>query len=561
MKKTGLIIITVLLSVTSLLIYSIQGTPLLTWISRIIDIIIIFFLYYEIIIGISSTQYPLQYIIKNKALIIFSIFYSVIITILTIRNFHGKSNSYFNIIILAARSLFLLFRIIKTVNSLEELLRKLNERPARSIVASFLIIITTGTILLMLPFSSTNGHSLNFIDAFFTATSAVCVTGLIVVDTATAFSITGKIIILLLIQTGGLGIMILTYFSSFILGRRVSLEEKQRLMLVLSNSDLSDIVRNLKKIIYLTFSIEGIGAILLFIEFSRKEQISLKVIFSSIFHSISAFCNAGFSLYSDSLEGFKSSPAVIFTISALIILGGLSFSVIFNFAEFFKKEKKLSLNSKVVLIWTGILLGSGFILFYATEHINTLYKYNTPTQYLSAFFQSVTLRTAGFNSVSFSGLRSATLVFMCFFMFIGAASGSTAGGIKVNTIAVIFAYIKSMITNSPKTKLYQYQLSQSDILKAYALLQYGILAVFAGTFALALTHSAPLKDIIFETVSAFGTVGVSTGLTSQLNTFGKIIIIMLMYTGRLGPLTILSVFSSNKTDYGIEYPEGNILIG
>ena len=342
------------------------------------------------------------------------------------------------------------------------------------------------------------------------------------------------------------------------------MKKKKRLSFVISDTDMSGIVSTLKKIIYLTFSIELIGALALFIGFGRKSGFNISTVFLALFHAVSAFCNAGFSLFSDSLEGFADDPIIIFTVSTLIILGGLSFAVIFNINDIANPRKnirKLNLNSKVVLSWTAALLAAGFIFFYASEHAGTIKDYSTPAQYLSALFQSVTLRTAGFNSVSFSHLATGTIVVMCFFMFIGAASGSTAGGIKINTMAVLGAYLKSMITNSTKVTLFRHQLSKDRVLRAYIVFQYGIAAVFLGTAALALSNNLPLKDILFETVSAFGTVGLSTGITAQLNSLGKIIIILLMFNGRLGPLTILATLSKKPDKSKIKYPQGDILIG
>ena len=564
MKKNLIIITAFLLSIISLILSRFPYGSLEYIIMRIIDIGILIMVSVELIAGYRSAEYKRQFILRHTALFVFTILYLAVLVYLSILSLNGNNNPLLILGVIIIRSLYLLYRGFENLKSIEEILRRLNERPALSIISSFLAVIMLGTLLLMLPFSTSTPGGLSFIDAWFTATSAVCVTGLIVVDTATAFSTTGQVIILVLIQIGGLGIMIMTYFSMFVFGRKVSLEEKQRLSFVISDTEISGIVSTLKRIIYLTFSIEAAGAVLLFIGIGSGRGFSVSSAFSAVFHSISAFCNAGFSLFSDSLEGFVSSPFTIFVISALIILGGLSFSVIFNVKDYFNprsKTKKINLNTRIVLIWTGALLVLGFFLFYAIEHTNSLRNYSTATQYLAAFFQSVTMRTAGFNSIPFSGFSSGIILVMCCFMFIGAASGSTAGGIKINTVAILFAYLKSLTSNSPRVTLYRYQLSDSGVLRAFAVFLYGISAVFFGATVLSITHQAPLHDILFETVSAFGTVGLSTGMTGRLNNFGKVVIIFLMLNGRIGPLTILSTFSIRADKSGVKYPRGDILIG
>ncbi|MDC7226224.1 MAG: potassium transporter TrkG [Spirochaetales bacterium] len=565
MKKNSILIITFFLSILTL-VFNSASAAIPTLIMRIIDLLILAIITVEIIRGLRTADYKRQFFLRNIPLIIFASVYLIILGYMITADFistPGDGSRYFSLVAKVLRSLFLLYRMFEEVKSLEQALHRLNDRPALSIISSFMAIITIGTLLLMLPPATADGRGLRFLDAWFTATSAVCVTGLIVVDTAAVFSLTGKIIILALIQTGGLGIMIMTYFSMFILRRKATLAEKQRLSFVISDTDISGITTTLKKIIYLTFSIEAAGALLLFTGFGRESGFSGRTIFNAVFHSISAFCNAGFSLFSDSLEGFVSRPLIIFTVSALIILGGLSFAVIFNLAAFFNpssKVRKLNINTRIVLSWTAVLLLLGFFFFYASEHGGSLRSYSTPTQYIAAFFQSVTLRTAGFNSIGFSGFSTGTILIMCFFMFIGAASGSTAGGIKINTTAVIAAYLKCIALNSPRVTLYRHQLSERRVLRAFAVFFYGVTAVLAGSTALALTHNAPLRDILFEAVSAFGTVGLSTGMTAKLNSFGKVVIIFLMFNGRLGPLTILSTFSG-RSESGVRYPQGDILIG
>ncbi len=516
----------------------------------------------EILIGLRAAEYRKQYLLKNFAASAFTVLFAGLL-IFQETAAGAAAPHYLDTTIHVARSIFLLYRLSERIRSVEIIMSRISSRPALSILASFQVIITLGTLLLTLPFASADGNSLSFINAWFTATSAVCVTGLIVVDTAAAFRLFRKIVILILIQIGGLGIMIISYDSVFLRGKRMSWAEKQRLSYVISDDDISGITRTVKSIIALTFSVEAAGAVLLTFGLSLNTELSVKTVFSAVFHSISAFCNAGFSLFSDSLESFAGNPFIILTVSVLIIAGGLSFAVIFNLRDLLLKTapRKLSLNSRVVLSWTAALLIAGMYFFYAAEHRGTLTGKGIGTQYLSAFFQSVTLRTAGFNSVSFTSFGTGTILVMCLFMFIGAASGSTAGGVKINTVAVLTAYVKSIITGSPSITIYKYQLSRTRVLKAFLIVQYGVLAIFAAIAILAFTQQAELKDIIFETVSAFGTVGLSTGLTPKLNTTGKLVIIFLMFNGRLGPLTILSTLMMKNEKTGIRYPQGDIAIG
>ena len=513
----------------------------------------------EIAAGLKAAEYRSQYLLKNIAAVIFTLIFTGTIIY---QASPGREPDFMNMSIHAARNIFLLYRLTEGLRSVQLILQKIHSRPALSILTSFALIILTGTLLLMLPFAAAGGNTLSFVDALFTATSAVCVTGLIVVDTAGAFSVFGKAVILMLIQTGGLGIMIIGYFSLFLRGRKISFREKQRLSVVISEADMPGISRALKAIVGITFGIEAAGAVVLAAGFCIKDGFSAESVFSGLFHSVSAFCNAGFSLYSDSLEGLADSPFFIFTIAALIIAGGLSFSVIFNIRDIIRRKTgRLNLNSRVVLSWSTVLVIGGMFLFYAAEHGGILRELPTPQQYLAAFFQSVTLRTAGFNSVGFGSFRTGTIMLMCIFMFIGAASGSTAGGIKINTAAVLAAYIKSILRRSPAVTIYRHQLSSSCILKAFIIFQYGIVAVFLSTIILSFTETAALRDIIFETVSAFGTVGLSTGLTPKLSTAGKFVIIFLMVNGRLGPLTILSSLPVRGESSAVRYPQGDIAIG
>lgn len=558
-----------------LVIIQFGGTSQPIAVSGYIDMAVLILVLAEILTIFISAPYKLLVLRKNRYSLIFA---SLFLFFFLINRFFIITNGYTGFIsippaVILIRNFFIWTGIFNRFKKISAFFEGITIHPAKTILFSFLSVILTGMILLMLPFTTTSGNSLPVIDALFTATSAVCVTGLIVVDTATAFTFWGKLIILLLVQIGGISIMILSYFTIFTLRKNISIKEKLMLSYMLNENDMHHIAKSIKTIIYTSFIIESVGTILLFIPFHKRADTFGKGLFLSVFHSISAFCNAGFSLFSDSLEQFKGDLFVNAVIASLIILGGLSFIVIHNLADKAKwrikkyrnrreqKFVKLQVNTKVVLISTAILLVSGMFIIYGLEHSRSLRSYSVGKQYLAAFFQSVTLRTAGFNTIPFNNITTVTLMVMCVFMFIGAAAGSTAGGIKINNLAVILAYIKSVLTNSNSVILLKHSIPKEKVLKSMLILLFGLSAVTFGVMILSYTEKTYLKDIIFETVSAFGTVGLSTGLTPHLTGPGKIIISMLMFLGRLGPLTILAAASRHRPKTGIEFPVGNISIG
>ena len=474
--------------------------------------------------------------------------------------------------IIVVRNTFMLLKVFSRLRRLSSFFESIATQPAQTILFSFQMVILGGTLLLMLPFTTTTGEGLPFIDALFTATSAVCVTGLIVVDTATAFTLWGQLIILVLIQVGGLSIMIISYFTLFSIRQKVSVQDKLLLSYMLSEQNMSALSKRVKTIIYSTFAIEAIGALVLSLGFHTTTTDWHSTLLHSVFHAVSAFCNAGFALFSDSLEGFADKPLITLTVAVLIILGGISFAVLTDFYSIlgsrikalfkpeFKTKRQVSLNTYVVIITTPILLVSGMLLFYGLEHTNTLAELPLGRQYLTAFFQSVTLRTAGFNTIPIGALHRVTLLSLIPFMFIGAATGSTAGGIKINNVAVMYAYLKSLVQGQDSILLRGYSLSRSQVNKAFLVLFFGILALVLSTIVLSASETAPLEELLFEAVSAFGTVGLSTGITEVLSLTGKIVIIFLMFIGRLGPLTILAAASQPEKSVQVAYPRGNILL-
>jgi len=460
------------------------------------------------------------------------------------------------------RNIFLVPKMAIRMRRMGTIVESLTLRPAQSILVSFFLVILVGALVLMLPAATPDGRGLGVMDAWFTSVSAVCVTGLVTVDTASSFTAFGRTVILLLIQIGGLGIMLLTFFAVFSVRKSVSLKDKLLIAYMLSEEDMTQLSVTVRKIVGVTFAIEGAGAGLLTAGFLRHEPFSAGLLFSGIFHSVSAFCNAGFSLFPASLETYVSDPLVCLTVSSLIILGGLSFSVMLNLTGLASgRQRKLVFNSVIVLIATAALVSVGTLLFYGLEHGGILREYPTATQYLASFFQAVTLRTAGFNTVPLAGHRGGTALVMKVFMLIGGASGSTAGGIKVNTAGVVAAHFASLLRGRDSTVVFRHGIHKDQIIRAFTVLCFGLAAVTAGGIILSLTEEGPLAAILFETVSAFATVGLTMGITPSLSVIGKVVVMLLMFAGRLGPLTILTAAAGSERKVRIEYPQGDILLG
>ena len=570
-----LVLCTLVLGIVSVFIENVRFPSVdLRLFTNVVDFSILFLFLSEVVIAFFLAPNKKEYFRNNLFNITFLLGFSLLFAYNKYLLFSGRIVSYrqLPLSIVIIRTLFVLFKVLGRIRRLTSFIRSFSLYPARTVMISFALAVITGAALLIQPFSTADQQGLSMIDSLFTATSAVCVTGLVVVDTGAALSIWGQIVVLALIQIGGLGIMILSYFGAFMLRRRLSLEDKLLISYMLSEKDMSGLSRNLKSIIYITFCIEGAGFLFLFIAFSRHLGIGIDAAYAALFHSISAFCNAGFSLYTNSLEAFKSDVFINAVIAFLIICGGISFPVIINLLRWAgtelsrvstnrKVKRVLSLNTKTVLITTAFLLVAGMFLFYVIEHRNTLLPFSLKTQYISAFFQSVTLRTAGFNTVDMTGLTIPAYLMMCVFMFIGGASGSTAGGVKVNSVAVLFSYLRSVVRDKPEVTMLKHSLSRDLVVRTFIIFLFGISAASAGTFLLSLTVHAPLEQILFEAVSAFGTVGLSAGITPLLTASGKCVIIVLMFMGRIGPLTILSAVVQRGKRVQVEYPRGDVLIG
>lgn len=565
--KRVLLFLFLILGVTGLFLEQQVILPLeYKWVTSFIDFLLVIFLIVEFLLSVKDAPVKKHYIKNHKGAFAFILIY-VSLFIFNRVSLYINPNSFFRgyIFLVVVRNLLLLLKVFGRMRKFTEFLNSIFSKPAQTVVLSFVLVILVGTLLLMMPIMTLNRH-ISFINALFTVTSAVCVTGLAVVDTALYFSIYGKIVIMILIQIGGLGIMLLSYFMVFAFRQSVSLKDRDVLSFMLNKSDLKGISNSVKKIIFLTFAIEFIGAITMFPYFLISEKSTVKAVFFSVFHAVSAFCNAGFSLFSDSLESFSGVWGINIIIAGLIIAGGISFSVLTELSSgvrllFKRKKVNLSINTKVVLNVTIFLIVAGMLVVYKLEHKNQLYKLPLYKQYLAAFFQSVTLRTAGFNTISFSIMTPATLLFMICIMFIGGASGSTAGGIKVNTLGVVWAYIQSFRKGTSDTLIYKHIVSRESILQAFTIIIFGMLSIISASLIMMITEDSSPMAILFETVSAFATVGLSTGITSSLSIIGKICIIILMFFGRLGPLTLLNASSRKHKNSRISYPEAQILVG
>jgi len=416
-------------------------------------------------------------------------------------------------------------------------------------------------MLLNLPAASSTGKSIGFIDALFTATSATCVTGLIVLNTGKDFSTFGQLIILILLQCGGLGIMTMSTMFAFLVGKRISLRQRLIMQESLNQFSIGGLVHLAKFILIFTVIIEGVGATILFFCW-QKNYSPVQALYLGVFHSISAFCNAGFSLFSDSIMRYRGDLIINLTFMALIILGGIGFLVLLELLQYGKKET-LSLHTKLVLKISFILILIGFIGVYLIEYSNplTLGNLNLSEKIYSSIFQSITARTAGFNTIHIGSMLNPTLFLIIILMFIGASPGSTGGGIKTTTFSLLILYVWSSLTGKEGINLFKRRVSPDIIPKALAVITLSLALVVTMTILLSYVEGEDFIKILFEVVSAFATVGLSTGITPSLSTAGKIIIIITMFAGRLGPLGLALSLIQKREPEVIKYPEEKVMVG
>ncbi|MGQ9618480.1 MAG: TrkH family potassium uptake protein [Candidatus Aminicenantia bacterium] len=436
--------------------------------------------------------------------------------------------------------------------------------PYKIISLSFLIVIISGTILLLLPIS--RAKSITIIDVLFTSTSATCVTGLTVIDIGKDLTIFGQIVILICIQIGGLGLMTFSSLIAVLIGRGLSFKDKTIVVEAFLPFPVKGVHSLIKEIFLYTFLIEFVGAFLLFIRFSEKFHFweSVKL---SIFHSISAFCNAGFSLFSNNLMSFRGDLLINITVIALIFLGGIGFFSLRILAEFLiqrtKRERfKIPLHFRIVVLNSILLILAGSILIAILEWDNTLKLYSLKEKIIASVFQAVTPRTAGFNTIDISRLTSATTFLIMILMFIGASPGSTGGGIKTSTFFIIISFLRSRLKGGKSIVFASRNISFEVAYKAFVIFFISLSVVIVSSFLLFIFQKpAKFDSVLFEVFSAFGTVGLSKGLTPFLKTISKVIIIMTMFIGRVGPVTLVYALSEAKEREGISFPEERVMVG
>ncbi len=450
------------------------------------------------------------------------------------------------------------------VSTLRKLIGSILASPPRILVLGFAAIILLGASLLMLPFSHSQDDAPRFIDALFTATSATCVTGLVVVDTGTYWTTAGQIIILTMIQIGGLGFMTMSTLFAIMLKRRISLKERLVLQEAFNQTSIEGIIRLVRKVVIYALSIELTGAILFTGRFMFDMPVG-EAVYKGVFHAVSFFNNAGFDVMGDyrSLVDYVGDPVINVVTMLLIVLGGLGFVVLADLVEIRNPKRKLSLHSKVVLSMSGFLIvaGAAVILLFEFNNSRTLGSLGFGEKILAAFMQSVSPRTAGVNSVDIGALRQATQFVIVILMFIGASPGSTGGGIKTTTFTALVGAVIAMLRGKEDVVLFKSRLAQERVYKALTVTLFAFGLVILATMILSTTEDHGFLMILFEVTSAFGTVGLTMGLTAQLTVAGKIIIILMMFIGRLGPLTLTYALGPKKNRALYRNAEGKIIIG
>ncbi|MFR3758360.1 MULTISPECIES: TrkH family potassium uptake protein [Hungatella] len=433
------------------------------------------------------------------------------------------------------------------------------------IAYGFFCVIITGTLLLMLPFASRDGQSEPFLNCLFTATSASCVTGLVVADTWSQWSLFGQLVILTMIQIGGLGFITVGVFISIVLRRKIGLKERGLMMESVNTLQIGGVVRLAKKIIIGTCIFEGTGAVLLAIRFIPQFGF-LRGLFYGIFHSISAFCNAGFDLMGgqtpySSFVAYYDDWLVNLVIMSLIIIGGIGFIVWDDLSRNKLHFRKYMLQTKIVLVTTAILVFGGGLLFYLLERNHLLVGMNTSGKILTSLFSSVTARTAGFNTTDTAALTDGSKLLTIILMFIGGSPGSTAGGIKTTTLVVLLLCVHSNIKQTYGINIFGRRLENDAVKRAGTILTINLLLAVTASLAIMAIQPLGFSDILFETFSAIGTVGMTTGITRALHPVSRCIIILLMYCGRIGSLSFALAFVQSKRKPHVQQPAEAINIG
>ena len=464
---------------------------------------------------------------------------------------------------LGAIEVVLFIKFFTGLDRIREIWGSLRVNPAQAIIMSFAAIILLGSFLLYLPYSRPAGVNMRYIDALFTSTSAVCVTGLIVVDTGTAFSLIGQIFLLLLIQAGGLGIMTIAAFIQVSTGSEMSLYGRFSTAALLDQANIRNLYTIIRSIVLITFSFEAVGMLFFYPYIASVSGGTLEALFSSLFHSVSAFCNAGFSLYRDSFVRARSNVGVNLNLMFLIVSGGIGFTVLVNLMRRTVKgrSERITVQTRLVILTTLFLILFGAVNIYFLEKDTLFRDYKPVERFLASLFRSVTTRTAGFNTVDISSVRPRTLFLMSILMFIGASPGSTGGGIKTTTFFILILSIITILRDQRFNTIFKRRIPYAVVNRAIAILVSALGVIVFGVLLMNFSEKFNFIQIFFETVSAFGTVGLSTGITSSLTDFGKIVIILMMFIGRLGPLTLVLAIRNVQGTRLVTYPEERVMVG
>lgn len=432
--------------------------------------------------------------------------------------------------------------------------------PSRLLVASFAAIILVGTLLLATPWAVRDGQA-DIMTALFTATSATCITGLVTVDTATHWTTFGHIIIMLLVQVGGLGVMSFATFFAFLFGWKIQLRQRLAMQQAMNYSTVGGVVKIFRYLLLTTFTIEALAALILAIHWTPTYG-AAKALWFGLFHSISAFNNAGFDLFGNfrSLTAFTTDVTVNLTLSTLLIAGGLGFMVLYELFRY-RQDRILSLHSKVVLITTAILILGGTAIILITEYQHALQGLPLWGKVMAAYFQTASARTAGFVTLDINSFFLSSHMLMIMLMFIGGSPGSTAGGIKTSTFALLWIAILSRLRGKRDCEIFERRIPDSDMFMALTIVLMYVVTLITMSFLFILSHQQDFLPVMFEMTSALGTVGLSLGLTPSHTPLEQILVIITMFLGRVGPLTLGFALAHNRTRPLIRYPEGKIMIG
>ena len=465
------------------------------------------------------------------------------------------------------RECFVIFRMMARTRWFQQIPLALQLRPTQQLALSFLLCIFVGSFLLTIPTATLDGRGTPPLDALFTATSAVCVTGLTVVDTEGYYTLFGKSVILVLIQIGGLGIMTLSTSIALIFKRKLGFRTRALMENLVEGDSFQRLTSLVFYIIRAALLLEGLGALLLYLSWRKDFSSPTEAIFSSVFHAVTAFCNAGFSLFRGSLEAYRGSAMINLVLVSLMVMGGLGFTVL---AAFFNAEtlrlrwkgfRKLSAHTKLALVSSFFLLLGGTLFIFFFEFDGALAPLGMKEKVMASVFQSATLRTAGLHTVDPASFQNVTLWLMILWMFIGGCPSSAAGGIKVTTAGILVLSVRAMLLGREDVELFGRSIPKEVVYKSIAIVIISLMAVTLGFSLLLITQGGSFAGLLFETVSAFANVGLSLGVTPTLSAAGKLILIFLMYAGRIGPLTLALAVGERAARPSIHYPEARILVG